>query len=342
MMKITRRKATLAFATGFLILFASWASYVAWNSTGVNILENEILSNAESIATSKANRISFFLDERKNDLTFLSEAYEVNELLKTQIVSEKINEKLENYKNINGYQNLIIISANGTLLWTSQEKYMIGLNLNSKENNETEFGKVYNKVKKDFGVGIFDPGYFDDSELSVFVTSPVLENSTRIGGKKEIVGIIALQIPNSEIESRIKSDIGLGDLGKIYLVNRDGTVISSLESNGEQIISIKTKIFNDCFQDYNNYYYERAGENITPVKKSGIYENYVGEEVFGAHQYILETSWCAMIEIPKKEFYESLQKYSFEKFIIPSIIICLIFVILLSKKSYDIRYGGKK
>ena len=65
------------------------------------------------------------------------------------------------------------------------------------------------------------------------------------------------------------------------------------------VTEIDTKMYEDCFKDYNNYYFERQGQEIEPIEGSGSYENYFGEDVFGAHQYILQTGWCVMVEIKK-------------------------------------------
>ena len=82
---------------------------------------------------------------------------------------------------------------------------------------------------------------------------------------------------------------------------------SLIDKNGVKVTRIDTKMYRDCFKDYNNYYFERQGEEVESVQKSGTYENYAGKEVFGAHQYILETGWCVMVEIEKNEFYDSLR-----------------------------------
>lgn len=257
-----------------------------------DVLEEEVYSHLSSIAESKAVRVGVFLSERKDDLVFLRESAEVDELLESEILTDRIDEKLDFFYRTNGYLDLVLISADGRVLWSAKDKAEIGWDLASGEYKETKLGVVYGKVQNDFGVGIFDPGYYEEGErLSVFVTSPVLKDSLTVVGKKDIVGIIALRIDNLEIEQRVESDEGMD----IYLVNRDGTRITSsgLSRAGSQM-------YTDCFQDYRNYYFERQGERIEEVMGSGLYDG-----VFGAHQYILETGWCVMVEMNRDEFYSS-------------------------------------
>ncbi len=306
-------KPIFVFVVGFLILLISWGTFVIYNNYSDNgALEDEIYAHLESVAQSKAERIGFFLDERKDDLVFLAGSKEVQTVLETDGlgITDIIEDKLSFFQETNNYLDLILIDVGGKVLWSAKQEDIVGKNLEGDES--TKLGEVYNKVKNDFGVGIFDPGYYgSDEKLSVFVTSPVLIDSVSVAGKKDMIGIIALQIDNSQVEERIVSGV---DLGEIYLVNRDGIVTAGLEAldghdsskddpgrpSGEPgVETIDTQMFKDCFKDYNNYYFERQGQSVDVVEKSGVYDNYNGERVFGAHQYILETGWCVMIEIKK-------------------------------------------
>ncbi len=297
------------FLIGFLILFSSWGAFTVYeNYFGSYALEKEVYSHLESVAYSKANRVGFFLDERKADLEFLVGLPDIRNSFETSSIDADTKERLTFFQETNNYLDLILIDINGRVLWTAKQKDFIGIDLNSLDYVETKLGEIYNKVKNDFGVGIFDPGYYEeDEQLSVFVTSPVLVESETIEDKKDMIGIIAMRIDNSEIEKLVISDIGLRE-GKIYLVNKDGTPITSLTDNsGRQVTEIKTKLSDDCFKDYNNYYFSRRGESVDEVAKSGLYENHLGKTVFGAHHYILQTGWCVMTEINRNEFYDSLK-----------------------------------
>ena len=92
--------------------------------------------------------------------------------------------------------------------------------------------------------------------------------------------------------------------GEIYLVNRDGTLLTEVLDSRLQAESIDTDMFKDCFKDYRNYYFERAGDEAEEVLASGEYKGYDGDDIFGAHQYILESNWCVMVEVGRSEFYD--------------------------------------
>lgn len=275
-----------------LILFLiSWNGFFIFSSLNNNgALENQVKKHLESIAVSKAERVGNFLAERKNDLEFLVEMDGVADSFEDGVVDFDLAKKLNSFRDVNGYLDLIFIDINGVVLFGENK----GENL---VNTNSELGRVYGKVKKDFGVGIFDPGYFKEGEmLSVYVTSPVLIDSVSVSEKRDMVGIVVLRIDNAEIEKRVESDVGL-EKGWVYLVNRDSVpVVSLLDENGRQVVRDDSEIVKDCFKDYRNYYFARSGDEVVPVDKSGVYDDYIGRRVFGAHAYILRTGWCVVVE----------------------------------------------
>ncbi len=297
------------------IFLFSWVGFFLFSGfSGNGALESQVGKHLESVALSKSERIGVFLDERKVDLEFLIGLESISDSFYSGVLNFELGEKLESFRSVNGYLDLVLIDIDGFVLWSSVDNKIVGSNLN--DDLTSELGVVFEKVQNDFGVGIFDPGYFpprdnsgdpsENEELSVFVTSPVLVESEDVEGKKDMLGIVALRIDNAEIEKRVVSDVGLG-AGEIYLVNRYATPIVDLKGeSGVQVTSIETEMSKDCFRDYQNYYFDKSGDVVTVVDKSGVYNNYMGKEVFGAHHYVLRTGWCVLVEKGIDDFYDSL------------------------------------
>lgn len=333
-----KEKIIFVFLIGFLILAANQTAFMFWQDKTSDALENSLYSQLESIAESKAARIKFFLEQRENDLLFLENSEEVAQILAKNQTAETI-EQLQIYQEANEYLDLIIISPTGELLY-SNSNYETKIDLSSQEYNKTKLGKIFNKVQNDFGVGIYDPGYFGEEDTpSIYLTTPILQESKSISGKQEIIGIIALQIDNSQIEEKINEDFGI-EIASTYLVNRDYTLMSSLEDT--ELETIETKIVEDCFQDYQNYYFQRAGQQIDEVEKSGEYKNYNDEKVFAAHQYILQTGWCVITEVNENEFYDSVSNNKTNKVILIVILIFAIIFFLIFQNFFKIKKVNKK
>jgi len=118
-----------------IILLASYVIFIVYDNYSSNgALEVEVFSHLESVAESKANRIGFFLDERKDDLVFLANSKEVVDLLNEREITKPIEDKLTFFQEVNEYLDLILIDSTGGILWSAKQKDLIG---NSLEGDET-------------------------------------------------------------------------------------------------------------------------------------------------------------------------------------------------------------
>jgi hypothetical protein len=282
------------------IVFCRWH----WDN---GALEKQIESHLQSTSEGKAAQISNYLDERKNDLVFLAGLPKIQEIFKKNELDDSNKNTFDLFQKNNGYFDLLIISMDGKII-RSSGKDLQDLNLTIAENEKSKLGEVFKQVKKDFGVGIFDPGYYGKNErLSIFITTPVLVDS-QTPGKKNMIGILAAEIDNKNIENRMGSDRGLGNLEKNYLINRKGTPLTPLLGVNNQLVNeAKTSLWKHCFKDYDNYYFQKQNQEITPVSQSEVFTNYLNRTAFGSHQYILQTSWCALSETDKNNYLSSVE-----------------------------------
>lgn len=181
--KIMLSKISKNFLLISLLFILAWLGMVLFRFNSDNgALEKQLLSHLEKAAEGKATEISAYLDERKNDMAFLASLPNVREGLKKKTLSDRTKETLDFFQKSNGYLDLILIDMEGKVLWTADNKELLGADLTSADQEKTKLGEVYKKVKKDFGVGIFDPGYYGrDDKISIFITMPVLVDSLPAG-----------------------------------------------------------------------------------------------------------------------------------------------------------------
>ena len=333
------------FFRAFVVIVIGWGLffvYISYSDNGA--LETEIENHLLSIAQSKADRVSNFLEERKNDLAFLATSVEVKEIFSKNSVniSSDMNETLSFFQETNNYLDLILISPEGKVLWTSKQKELIDSDLSVLEDGSNKLAAIYKKVSKDFGVGIFAPDIIEPGkQLSVYVTTPVLVDSPDIPDKKEIIGLIALQIDNNQIEKLISSEVGISEFGETYIVNRERNNITPIESSGSNN-QIKSDQIDRCFIDYDNYYISHQGEEVEAVEKNGSYKNYADAQVFGAHQYVLRSSWCVLSEVSQDKFFKTRMKANWPKIRSSLYLLILIsslglFAVLALGKHYQIK-----
>lgn len=260
----------------------------------------------------------------------------------------EIHDELMSFQENKGYDDLIFISPEGNVIWTAKRHNELGTNLITGPYNDSLLANVFNKAKKDLGVGISDSKEYDESGgLNIFITSPIFKIN-RTNSKRTLLGIVALKIDNEKIQELITEEIGLEGSGEIYIVNRDYNHITPLKydlhdkAHSEHGETIHSKRIDECFVDYNNYYANQGGE-INGVSKSGIYLNYANppNKVMGAHSYVLDSGWCIIAENSYKEFKEKIPNENL--FLIAVLILIFIFSLISTFiLDYFFRIKGDK
>lgn len=217
---------------------------------------------------------------------------------------------LRSFQKTKGYADLIFMNKRGDVIWTAQEHNELGTNLVAGVYNDSLLAKIYEKTITDLGVGVADPGYYEvEGKIVSFVTSPIFEKN-KTTGKRELLGVVALQLNADELEQKVFHEHGKERLFDTYIINRNHNEITPARYNGnikkesKEPFSIFSEGITDCFNSYDNYYLERQGYDLIEIKEHQRYENYAGIKVLGGNQYILESGWCVMAEDNVSSFFE--------------------------------------
>lgn len=271
-----------------------------------------------------------------------------NEHITTIKLLDEVQRELESFQEVKDYRDLILISPRGDVIWTAREGNDLGTNLRTGVYNNTMLARLYRRVEKNPGAAISDVDYYEASgKISIFVTAPVIDIDNETG-KKLLKGIIALQIDSQQIGDLVMSDVGIEDIGEVYIINRERNHITPLkyeDSLSGEIIN--SELIDSCFADYDNYYLSKRAEPVEPVEKAGFFLNYARHPVLGAHQYILQSNWCVLAEVDEKEFFEShLGRWTFVGTLLNVIvyiwIVGLVVALVLDEYFKLDRKGGQK
>ncbi len=273
----------------------------------------------------------------------------VDEYGETIQLASDLDKEFKSFQELKGYSDLIFISPEGNVVWTAERHDELGTNLESGIYNESLLANMFREARDNLEIDIgYSNGYTKHGELTIFITAPIMavdENS----GKGELKGILALRLDNSKIFDLIINDVGLGEKGEVYIINqiRDHVTplkIDTIKGTGQLHHTIVSERIESCFKDYDNYYASLKGERVNKVSKFGDGLNYVGEEVLGAHSYVLGSGWCVIAEMSKSDFEEDVNRIN----IILAIIILSVFfvgilVAFILDNLYKIeRKGAKK
>ena len=126
---------------------------------------------------------------------------------------------------------------------------------------------------------------------------------------------------------------GLGKTGELYLVNKQGYMISPSRFKQDVILKQKvdTENVEDCFEDIEKY--ADSDEIEEHEEEVPIFTNYKGVMVLGAHSYIPEMKWCVLAEIDQDEAFAPVKDLRNNILLLGLSMVILIFILsyLLSK-----------
>jgi hypothetical protein len=265
---------------------------------------------------------------------FVSATTYVDEYGGSVQLASRLDKDFRLFQQEKGYEDLIFINADGDVIWTAEQHNELGTNLITGVYNESLLANVFNKAKNDLSVGVSDSeAYGSEAKLNIFITSPVMEIDV-LTGERKLKGVLALQLDNEKIEDMIVTDIGLGDAGEVYIINRDRNHITPLKfgmhdhGEGDMCGPISSEGIESCFKDYYNYYSVLQGEDVDEVPKFGKYLNYVDEAVLGAHAYVVDSGWCVITEMSEDEFSEIAPKTN--RIMILIVLLALLIILIIS------------
>ncbi len=295
---------------GFMVIGSFGGIY--FNYTGSKqVLTEQTNDYLETIAKSRANHIEDFLEEHKHMvelLAFSTEYSELNEIIK--IHPE--------------FYEVFILDENGKVVATSNPEEEIGEDfsgdlffLNTKE-------KTYVK-----------DAFYDEEfgKNSIAISTPIFDEA------KEFLGIFVVRIEIEELNEITLDRTGLGQTGEIYLINKDGYMITPSRFLPEEYTFLKLEVdtvnSRVCFRHYEKFIVEeKIKEHEEGVE---VFLDYRGVKVLGTHAYVSEMKWCLLAEIDETEALGELRNKLLKTMFISLIGILVIIGVFILLSGYLIK-----
>lgn len=264
--------------TGFLSLIVS-------RSISKSIVEKQIKHSMVRIASSNAQQIESTIEEYRNITELLAIGNFTKNLFNPAenydqalvMANERINNTLHSLEKIS---RIRILNDKGIVIISSHE-----------DTGEDDFGEdIFIKAKERI--------YFGDIHISIFTGNLVMSVSSPIFVNNVFSGVIVV---NFNVEEKlfirtITSGSGLGKTGEVYLVNKDGYMISPSRFIDDAVL--KQKIDMEHFKSDVNMTPELFQDDKVML---GLYKNYMGWKVLRVHTHIPKSDWHLFVEISTKE-----------------------------------------
>jgi signal transduction histidine kinase/CheY-like chemotaxis protein/HAMP domain-containing protein len=195
-------------------------------------LQREVTDGLEAITADKAQQIETYVLNRQRDVTALANtpttitAFAALETLaKTRTLTdiftaqeytallEPTRPVFNFYREFSDYQDILMISPAGDLLYTTKRTADLGTNFYTGPYKNTQLAKVIDNAKTLIQTELSDFDRFQsDSEPVAFIAAPVFKDG-------RIIGVIAIENSNRSIYNVVTNRIGLDQTGETLVAS---------------------------------------------------------------------------------------------------------------------------
>jgi signal transduction histidine kinase/CheY-like chemotaxis protein len=247
----------------------------------------------------------------------------------TPVYNQKLNRANRKIKGLlegrHEFSKVTVLDKNGTVVASTDE-----VSVGSYKSAD----KTYLKAK--------ETTYIRDMHISKTSGMPVVEIAVPVLLNGEFFGVIIVALEVKELFNITSDRTGLGETGDIYLINKDGYMISPSRFKEDVILRQKVDTISA-----RNCLMHKGKKHIPGMLEVSVFPDYRGINVLGTHEYISMMRWGLLAEIDKKEVLAPLGKirlfFAITLAFVP-IVVWLIGVFiakLISEPIYNLHKGSE-
>ena len=268
-------------------------------------LRDTVLANMDIIADKKANQIDRYMNERLADARSLGQ----RTLIRNGLVSlehalasggmhsptfraaaSQLRDDLSTSYEIGDFYDLLLMDPSGNVIFSLARESDLGTNLRSGPYRETELAKAFNATleTRQTYLSHFAAYAPSGNHPAAFLTAAVRESG-------KLIGVLALQLDVSKLESVTADRTGLGQTGETLLAQRAGS---------DALYTGPLRHIEDAAYRYRVPLRELA----LPMQKAlagdhgrGLVRDYVGIESVAAWRYLPALRWGMVVKIDSAE-----------------------------------------
>ena len=189
--------------------------------------------------------------------------------------------------------DIFLIDTKGNILYTNEQEADLGTSLVSGPYKDTKFAKSFKKTCSDKQIHFSDLEIYAPSNniIAGFLTAPIIDTNGLL------VGVIAIQIKLEKLYLLFKENTYIKEgTMQTYLVGTDGLLRSPLFKSDSQ--ALKTRIKTEQFRLWHSEHARKTEHKSDEDEPVFIYENSLGESVFGLHKDIdiMGVHWALISE----------------------------------------------
>lgn len=292
------RKLTLCFlltALLPLIIVTVWTYFEAESA-----LRKQIQGHLLALREAKATQIETYAQERKFNVSTLARVPNLIEATQNLALAYKqfgplnrsymeLDRQIRPFLNFSieqaRYADLILISAEGDVLFSIRQSINGGKNYYQDAYKNTELAKAFDRAKTLIETEISDFEYDNDiGQYVAYVAAPVFKDGV-------IVGVLALQIRNEEIYQVVNDYSGLGQTGETVVVSQlNNQVVFVSPVRSDPMAAFRRKV------DIGSNTGLPIQQAVQGIRGSGVSQDYQGREVLAAWRYLPSLRWGMVVK----------------------------------------------
>lgn len=149
----------------------------------------------------------------------LGEDGTLNESMYRFLEEENYGKSLRQFKEVYGYDDLLLITKEGNIVYTLNRESDLSQNVLSGELKSSSIGACFQEGLKTAVIQDFAPYPPSDNRHRAFIGAPILNHG-------EIMGVAVLKISNDALNIIVQRRSGMGKTGETYLAGRQDGKIS--------------------------------------------------------------------------------------------------------------------
>jgi signal transduction histidine kinase/ActR/RegA family two-component response regulator len=305
------------FFTLLIVIIMAALTFIIIRFVSINIVKDQIENHLRAIVQSTAHHIETTIDEYKGLTVMISTGNAFKDIAdknkdhtqSLKQISRRIKSVIQSHKEIS---RIRVLDNKGIIIASSH------IDVGLDKRNDDIFLNGKNGV------------YFGEVHISKYTGDKVLSIAAPIKLADVFAALIVVNYNIDELIRITTEKTGLGESGEIYIVNKNGYMITPSRFIDDTFLKqkVNTPEADLCFKMH-----LKNGIPESPEEKPTSYLNYSGREVLGTHCYLPQMKWCLIAEISIEEAYKPIFMLST---LITAIFIfilaaCIILVIITSK-----------
>ena len=277
--------------------------YISYQNAAETV-KKEVINHLVTIAESKADHITAYLQERKNDISILIHDHHIIESFKklttafkagtdlseSKAVYEQFGSEFIRHTEIYGYYDIFLISSEGDIVFSVNHKSGFETNVITEPDQNTELTKVFHRAYTLLKTEISDfKPYPPSNEPIAFIAAPIIQ-------EEKLLGVFVVQLNTQKINKLTQDLTGLGKTGETIiasLIDNHALFLNPLRHDPEAAFNRNVQIGSDDALPIQ--------QAVNGKKGAGLYRDYRGKEVISVWQYLPLLRWGMIVKIDTTE-----------------------------------------